>query len=218
MRRAPSLFLATLSFLIFSALFVGAATDAASKSDRAGVEGKSRKRAGYSKADYVLQPLDILKIQVLQEEEINRLGEVRISQEFTINLPLIGAVDVKGKTAQQVRENIRERYDRDYLVDPQVQVQVIEYAKRWVNVVGQVNKPGEVQFPQEEGLTLVEAISRAGGQTRLANLKKVILKRTNSDGTVDVQTINVEDLMKTESTDTYPLQPGDVITVPERSI
>jgi polysaccharide export outer membrane protein len=183
--------------------------------ERSAVEGK---RAEHTKADYVLQPLDIIKIQVLQEEDINRLGEVRISQEHTIDLPLIGRVDLKGKTARQARELIRERYDRDYLVDPQVQLQVVEYGKRFVNVVGQVNKPGEVQFPQEEGLTLVEAITRAGGPTRLANLKKVVLKRTNPDGSVDVQKdINVDDLMKTDSSDTYPLRPGDVITVPERS-
>ncbi|MBI5769855.1 MAG: polysaccharide export protein [Verrucomicrobia bacterium] len=210
--------LVAIAALTFAGTSLMAAQADAALKDRAPVGARERKRSEFSKVDYVLQPLDILKVQVLQEEEINRLGEVRISQEYTINLPLIGAVDLKGKTAQQAREIIRERYDRDYLVDPQVQLQVIEYGKRFVNVIGQVNKPGEVQFPQEEGLTLVEAISRAGGQTRLANLKKVVLKRTNFDGTVDVSTINVEDLMKTESTDTYPLRPGDVITVPERSI
>lgn len=210
-------FLIALSGLLAAGLSA-AQVESTTKSDRSSSEQKERKKTSNSKVDYVLQPLDIIKVQVLQEEEINRLGEVRISQEYTVNLPLIGAVDLKGKTAQQARELIRERYDRDYLVDPQVQLQVIEYGKRFVNVIGQVNKPGEVQFPQEEGLTLVEAISRAGGQTRLANLKKVVLKRANQDGSVDVSTINVEDLMKTESTETYPLRPGDVITVPERSI
>jgi polysaccharide export outer membrane protein len=64
----------------------------------------------------------------------------------------------------------------------------------------------------------VDAIGKAGGGTRLANLKKVVLKRTNADGEPEALTINVEELMKTDSKDTYPLQPGDVITVPERSI
>src|SRR5262249_32698292 len=146
-----------------------------------------------------------------QEEEINRSGEqVRISNEYTIVLPLIGTLDVKGKTALQVREIVRERYDRDFLVDPQVQVLVVEYAKRFVTVVGQVVTPGPVQFPQEQGLTLVEAIGKAGGGTRLANLKKVVLKRTNSDGTPEALTINVEELMKTDSkAEIYPLQQGD---------
>lgn len=215
MRRVLVVLLAT--FMVFGrAVAAQSQVDKSSSApERTSGEGKRTERG---KADYVLQPLDILKVQVLQEEEINRLGEVRISQEHTITLPLIGTIDLKGKTAQQAREIIRARYDRDYIVDPQVQLQVVEYGKRFVNVVGQVNKPGEVQFPQEEGLTLVEAITRAGGPTRLANLKKVVLKRTNSDGSVDVQKdINVEDLMKTDSTDTYPLRPGDVISIPERS-
>ena len=210
---------AILSLLVVVISMVGRAAqpDASGKSTRGKIETPSKIDA--SKADYVLQPQDILKVQVFQEDEINRLGEqIRISKEFTISLPLIGTLDIKGKTAMQVREIVRERYDRDYLVDPQVQVLVVEYSKRFVTVVGQVVTPGQVQFPQEQGLTLVDAIGKAGGGTRLANLKKVVLKRTNTDGEPEALTINVEELMKTDSKDTYPLQPGDVITVPERSI
>jgi len=146
-----------------------------------------------SKADYVLQPQDVIKVQVFQEEDLTR--EVRVSQENTITLPLIKTVDVKGKTALQAQELIRDLYDRDYLVNPQVTLIVVEYAKRTVSVLGQVNKPGIVQFPQEQGLTLVQAISHADGPTRLANMKKVTLKRTNADGTTVTVTINAEELM-----------------------
>jgi polysaccharide biosynthesis/export protein len=168
------------------------------------------------KADYVLQPQDVLKVQVLGEDDLTR--EVRISQENTVSLPLIGTLDLKNKSARQAQELIRELYDRDYLVNPQVSLIVVEYAKRTVNVLGQVNQPGVKEFPQELGLTLVEAISRAGGPTRLANLKKVTLKRTKPDGTTATDTVNVEELLKGDTTETWPLQPGDVINVPERSI
>ena len=168
------------------------------------------------KVDYVLQPQDVLKVQILGEDDLTR--EVRISQENTVSLPLIGTLDLKNKTASQAQEMIRELYDRDYLVNPQVSLIVVDYAKRTVNVLGQVTTPGQVQFPQEQGLTLVEAIARAGGGTRLANLKKVVLKRAKPDGTTEAITINVEDLQKGDSNETYPLQAGDVITVPERSI
>jgi polysaccharide biosynthesis/export protein len=186
----------------------GAPKADAAKSDSAKAES--------GKVDYVLQPQDLLKVQILGEEDLTR--EVRISQENTVSLPLIGTLDLKNKTARQAQEMIRELYDRDYLVNPQVSLIVVDYAKRTVNVLGQVNQPGVVQFPQEQGLTLVEAISRAGGGTRLANLKKVVLKRTKPDGTTEAITINVEELQKGDSNETYPLQPGDVITVPERSI
>jgi len=169
-----------------------------------------------SKADYVLQPQDLIRVQVFQEEDINKLGEVRVSQESTVTLPLIGVVDLKGKTARQAQELIRQLYDRDYLVNPQVSLIVMEYAPRNVFVSGAVGKQGVVPFPREQGLTLIDAISRAEGFTRLADKKHVTLKRTDADGKVDTSVINVEDVLKGATTDTWPLQPNDVITVPER--
>ena len=93
---------------------------------------------------------------------------------------------------------------------------VLEYAPRSVGVFGPVAKPGLVYFPKEEGMTLSRAISEAGSFTRLANSKKVVLKRTLPSGEIQTWTINVDELTKGENKDTWPLQPGDVITVPER--
>jgi polysaccharide export outer membrane protein len=166
------------------------------------------------KSDYVLQASDLLRIQVFQEEDLTR--EVRVSQEYTIVLPMIGSVDLRGKTLRQAEEMIRDRYDRDYLVNPQVNVMVLDYAKRTVNVMGSVNTPGAVLFPQEEELTLLDAISRAGGFNRLADRKRVKLSRTTSEGTTEAVEINTEDLIKSGNTKSYILQRDDVIFVPER--
>ncbi len=167
-----------------------------------------------AKSDYVLQASDLLKVQVFQEEDLTR--EVRVSQEYTIVLPMIGSVDLKGKTLRQAEEMIRERYDRDYLVNPQVNVMVLDYAKRTVNVLGSVNTPGAVLFPQEEALTLLDAISRAGGFNRLADRKHVKLSRTTPDGRTEAVEINTDDLIKSGNTKSFTLQRDDVIFVPER--
>lgn len=167
-----------------------------------------------AKSDYVLQASDLLKVQVFQEEDLTR--EVRVSQEYTIVLPMIGSVDLKGKTLRQVEEIIRDRYDRDYLVNPQVNVMVLDYAKRTVNVLGSVNTPGAVLFPQEEALTLLDAISRAGGFNRLADRKRVKLSRTTPDGRTEMAEINTDDLIKSGNTKSFTLQRDDVIFVPER--
>jgi len=172
-------------------------------------------KAEAAKVDYVLQPSDLIRVQVFQEDDINKQGDVRISQEYTVSLPLIGSVDLKGKTAHQAEELIRELYDRDYLVNPQVSLIVIEYVPRNVFVFGAVGAPGVVPFPREQGLTLLDAISRAGSFNRLADKKHVTLKRTNADGKPDTVTINAENLTKGASTETWPLQPNDVIFVPE---
>ncbi len=166
-------------------------------------------------ADYVLQPQDLLRVQVFQEEDINRLGEVSVSQEHTIALPLINTVDVKGKTVRQVEALIRELYSKGYLVNPQVQVIVLKYAERSVSVMGAVNNAGRVLFPGERALTLLEAIANAGGPSRLANMKKVTLTRRRANGESDAQEINAEEL-RTRGGKDIPLEKGDVIFVPEK--
>lgn len=166
-------------------------------------------------ADYLLQPQDLIRVQVFQEPDM--LREVRISQEGTINLPLINEVDLRNKTLRQAEQIIRERYDRDFLVNPQITLVVVEYAKRTVNVLGNVNTPGAVPFPQEQKLNIIDAITRAGGFNRLADRKHVRLTRTNSEGKTETFEINADQLMsKGSSADKWILQVGDTVYVPER--
>jgi polysaccharide export outer membrane protein len=166
-------------------------------------------------SSYVLQPQDLIRVQIYKQEGLNR--DLRISQEGKITLPLIGPVDLNGKTVLQAQELIRGLYDADYFVNPQINVTVLEYAPRRVYITGAVEHQGAIDFPKEEGLTLLAAVSGAG-PTRLANKKAVILKRTLPDGRTETNKINVDDLLKGDSNETWPLQPGDVITVPERAI
>jgi polysaccharide export outer membrane protein len=80
-----------------------------------------------------------------------------------------------------------------------------------------VNSAGRKQFPPERGLTMLDALSLAGGHSRLADLKKVRLTRPRPEGgEPETFTINVDDLMKLGGRDPIQLQPDDVIFVPER--
>jgi polysaccharide export outer membrane protein len=164
--------------------------------------------------DYVMQPSDLIRVLIFQEPDL--LREVRITQEYTITLPLIGTIDLRGRTVRQAEEIIRSLYDKDYLVNPQVNLTVLEYTQRTVQVVGAVNQPGAVVFPPEQKMGLIEAIARAGGQSRIADLKRVRLTRTNAEGKAENQIINVDDMMKGNSNEQYLLLKGDVIFVPER--
>jgi polysaccharide export outer membrane protein len=85
-----------------------------------------------------------------------------------------------------------------------------------VFVYGAVTTPGVVIFQQEQGLVLVDAISRAGSFNRLADKKRVTLKRTAPTGSVETFTINMEEVIRGDSTKIWSLQPGDVINVPEK--
>jgi polysaccharide export outer membrane protein len=171
--------------------------------------------ASNSSTDYMLRPSDILQIKVFQEEDLTR--EVSVSREYAISLPLIGTVDLRNRSVRQAEDLIRQLYDRDFIVNPQVTVVVIKYAERAVNVIGQVNSPQAVPFPAERGLTLLEAIARAGGFNRLADRANVKITRTDDKGISTTFTVNAEKLLdSSKMTNLVTLQVDDVVFVPEK--
>ena len=208
-------------FLVLALVLAAASTGpalAAEPAEAGARGGRAEAPSSTPDREYLLQPQDILRIFIFQHDDLNKQMEaVRISDTHTISLPLVNTIDLRGRTARQAEEVIRTAYDRDYLVNPQVSVIVVKYAERSVNVVGQVNNAGRVLFPQEKGLTIVEAIALAGGQTRLADLKKVRLTRKTADGETVVEEIDVDALMKRGGRDAVQLQRDDVLFVPERA-
>jgi polysaccharide export outer membrane protein len=166
-----------------------------------------------SQLDYVLQPYDLIHVVVFQEPDLER--RVRLSETSQVTLPLVGPVNLQGKTIGQAQALIRTLYDRDYLVNPQITLTVIEYAKQTVNVLGSVNNPGAISIPPDHPLNVIDAITRAGGFTRLADRKKVKLTHTSAEGGT-TSIINIDDLIQNHSSDMVHLQKGDVIYVPER--
>ena len=167
-----------------------------------------------SPVDYVLQPYDLVKVVVFQEPDLDR--EVRLSPDATVTLPLIQTVDLKAKTVREAQDIIRHLYDQNYLVIPQVNITVLEYAKESVNVLGSVNAPGAVVIPPNQGLVLLDAIAHAGGFSRIADRKHIKLSRTSSDGKTATFIINADNIIQSTSGDPWPLQKADVIYVPER--
>ena len=169
--------------------------------------------AAQASSDYQLQPGDVVRVQVFQEPDLDR--ELRVSQDGQIALPMIGQVEVKNRTLSSVEKTVRELYDRDYLVNPQVNITVLTYQKRSVNVMGAVNAPQAIEYPPEQTLSILDAISRAGGFNRFADRKKVVLTRTFADGHSDKYTINTDQLISGVSSERWVLLKDDVIFVPE---
>ena len=166
--------------------------------------------------NYVLSALDLIQFRIYGESELD--SEVRISADGIISLPFIGVIEIAGKTVLEARQLIYDLYDRDYFVNPQIQIHVIEYATRRVHVLGQVTNQGFVFIPPEESFSLLQAISAAGGFTRLANPRAVQLKRVGEDGEIQVNTINVDHIMKDPKAKDWQLKTDDTIYVPERRI
>ena len=163
--------------------------------------------------NYILSPNDIILVKVFEDPDLD--SQHRISQDGTINFPLIGIVQISGRTVTQAASTIRDRLLKGYLRNPQVRVNVIQYASRRITVLGQVQKPGSYVLPNEERVDLLQAIAMAGGFTRLADEGRVLVRR-NVNGVDTILKVNAHAETKNSSSQLFEVQPDDRITVRER--
>ena len=163
---------------------------------------------------WVLSPNDQVAMTVYQEEDLK--AETTIDVNGMVMLPLVGEVKVGGMTLAQATARIQQLYDKDYLVNPQVNLVVEKFAARHFSVLGQVQRPGSFDFPQNESVSLLEAIAMAGGYTRLGAPSKVsVLRAVN--GTPQVYHVDADQLAQDPTKKAFPVLPNDVITVGERA-
>ena len=162
--------------------------------------------------DYRIQPLDSLQITVFNEPDLS--VRVRVSAQGSINYPLLGSVQVGGLTVSEIEGKLKEQLGKSYLVRPQVNVLVDRANGRRVFVLGQVKAPGAIEIPPDEGLTVVQAIVRAGGFSDIAATDRVNILRAAQDGTQVKIVVNVAAIIKGQNKD-FPLKSDDVISVPE---
>lgn len=141
--------------------------------------------------------------------------QLRVAQDGSVTLPLVGRVTIGGMTSSDAQALIAELYDRDYIVNPQVSLVILSYTERRVFVHGQVGIPGPVLIQPETQLTLAQAISAAGGLTRMARYNPIRIKRLDKEETIQV---NFNDVLTDPRTKDIPLQDGDIIFVDERII
>jgi polysaccharide export outer membrane protein len=163
--------------------------------------------------NYILSPNDIVLVKVFEDPDLD--SQHRISQDGTINFPLIGVVQISGRTVTQAANTIRDRLLRGYLRNPQVRVNVIQYASRRITILGQVQKPGSYVLPNEERVDLLQAIAMAGGFTRLADEGRVLIRR-NINGVDTVLKVNAHAETKNGSSQLFEVEPDDKITIRER--
>jgi polysaccharide biosynthesis/export protein len=124
--------------------------------------------------------------------------------------PFIGQVEARGRSVQEIRSEIAERL-AEYIPEPQVQVRVSQFNSQGVNVTGEVNQPNRQQL-DTVGLTLLEAISAAGGVNETADLTRVSLQRGG-----DVYHIDLKAFTENGFKENNPvLRNGDIVSVPRR--
>ena len=161
--------------------------------------------------DYILSSGDTLDLMVYREPDLGMRS--KIARDGRVQLPLLGEVKVAGMSVREAQEHLRQLYDADYLVDPQIYLNISSYTQRKITVIGQVSRPGSYELQGNESLGILEAIGMAGGFTRIADTKNVVVKRRTGE---KVETIKVN-TKRLESPDggSFQVLPGDILTVGE---
>ena len=164
-------------------------------------------------ANYQLSPGDVVTIKVFREPDLD--SQLRLSKDGTVNFPLLGIIRLAGKTTNEAAIHVAGLLDKDYVHHPQVSVTITAYAKVPFSVLGQVTTPGTYAFPEEQSMDILGAIARAGGFTRLAEPKKVFVRRVVNNHE-ETFTVDVGRMMKDKTVSRFMVQPNDTISVPER--
>ena len=158
---------------------------------------------------YIVQPGDILFIDVWKEKDLVR--EVKVRPDGGLNFPLIGDVVAAGKTIQQLKTDIATKLSK-YIPDPSVNVAIKEAQGYKIYVIGKVNKPGEFFF--NRNVDVIQALSMAGGPNPYAAVNKIkIIRRINGEQKTFI--FRYADVEKGKDLEqNIVLQGGDVVVVP----
>lgn len=154
---------------------------------------------GATDAQYRLNVGDKLNIVVFGHEDVS--GEFKIDGGGNITMPLLGQVAAANRIVTQLQTEITAALDRDYIVNPRVSIEVLNY--RPFYILGQVNAPGS--YPYVTGMDVRQAVAIAGGFTRRARTSTVTVNRESAQGAVEI-----------EATPDVPILPGDTIEVERR--
>jgi polysaccharide biosynthesis/export protein len=159
--------------------------------------------------NYIIGAQDVLDISVWKEPEITRTVPVR--PDGKISLPLLNDVQAAGLTPAQLTAEITSSL-RKFVTDPEVTVIVEQINSQRVYILGEVTRPGA--YPLLPGMTVLQALSSAGGFTQFANEKKMyVLRRVN--GNQEKYFFNYKDVLNGKRPEqNIALRAGDTIVVP----
>ncbi len=174
--------------------------------------GRARTRDELPSAPVVASSLgagDVIEVRVYQEPELS--GVYQVGPEGDVIFPLCKRVSVGGLSPNSAAERLRACLREGFMRDPQVSVLVKEYNSKKVFVFGEVQKPGT--FVYENGMSIVQAVTLAGGFTKTASQNSTSVTRRVKGQEVKMK-VNVQDIALGKAPN-FTLEPGDIVYVPE---
>jgi protein involved in polysaccharide export with SLBB domain len=163
-------------------------------------------------AGYAIGVADVLTINVVRPEPL--LMESTVSPDGTISFPYIGTVVVKGKTLDDVQNEMTKKLGEGYMKYPVLSVTLKESNSRRFFVYGEVSHPGP--YAVEENMTVLRAISMAGGFSKFGSSSRVkVLRPRNQGRGYDPVKINIKEVMEGQVDSDMIIKPGDIVVVSE---
>jgi polysaccharide export outer membrane protein len=158
--------------------------------------------------DYRIGPKDLLEIAVFGLPELSHTA--RVAEDGSINMALLGRVEVAGLTIQELEKKLASILDQQYTKEARVTVFIREYQK--ISILGAVGRPG--QYELVGPTTLLQAIAQAGGLTAQA-MSELLVYRTGSDGKQERIPVKLLDVTSVENPElNITLQPKDIVVIP----
>jgi len=174
-----------------------------------GAGSAAQPAAATTDPSYIIGAQDVLDISVWKETELTRVVPVR--PDGKISLPLLNDVQAAGLTPTQLAAEITTNL-KHFVTDPQVTVIVSQINSQRVYILGEAARPGA--YPMLPGMTVLQALSSAGGFTQFANMKKIYVLR-GSGGKQEKFPFNYKDVIGGKHTEqNIELKAGDQIVVP----
>ncbi|MEL6551554.1 MAG: polysaccharide biosynthesis/export family protein [Pseudomonadota bacterium] len=175
--------------------------------------------------EYRIQPGDTLRVEVLEDETLNR--DVLVAPDGQIAVPLVGTVPVAGSSLPEAQRRLTAAIESNFAASPTVLLSLMRLAPRSVQssvatprhvfVIGEVRKPGSIAM--EDGMTVLQVLSVAGGFTDFAAVKRIQLRRREAPGRERVFRFSYEAVLDGRSGfGMAPVEQGDVIIVPARRL
>ena len=166
-----------------------------------------------AQGNYVIGPGDSLQVFVWRNQELSTTVPVR--PDGKISIPLVEDIDCAGKTPTQLARDIEQRLTK-YIMDPVVTVIVTQFVGPYteqIRVVGEAAQPKAISY--RANMSVLDAMIEVGGLTQFAAGNRARVVRTVNGQQTSI-TVRLEDLLKDgDLTANTPLQPGDIIIIPQ---
>lgn len=162
-----------------------------------------------SAQDYTIGARDVLGVTVWGQADLSR--DYTVDPDGFVPFPLIGRVKAAGLTPSQMAAQLTEALGKDYLVNPQVIVNVKEYLSQKVQVLGAAEKPGVYHLSGPT--TLLEILSRAGGFASTAGKQVLLIRNDGGSGGSMAQRLSLEKIQAGDPSENARVQSQDIVIV-----